>query len=121
MATFIATFALLPANTGIISLSVLFFSFGFFASAGMIMYAHIKELMPLSQAGTAMTGINFFTMIGPAIFLQGLSFFMQRLYPANALGPAAFKAAFGLCVICLVGVVFLYAFTKDTRAGIHAR
>lgn len=121
MAAFSAIFALLPASTGFASLAVLFFSFGFFASAGMIMYAHIKELMPLSQAGTAMTGINFFTMIGPAIFLQGLSFLMQHFYPADALGPAAFKAAFGLCVVCLVGVVILYAFTKDTRAGIHAR
>lgn len=121
LATSVTIFRLLPADTGFASLSVLFFSFGFFASAGMIMYAHIKELMPLSQAGTAMTGINFFNMIGPAIFLQGLSFFMQRLYPADALGPAAFKAAFGLCVICLVGVVILYGFTKDTRAGIHAR
>lgn len=121
MAVLIALFSLLPADTRFFSLATLFFMFGFFSSAGMIMYAHIKELMPLSKAGTAMTGINFFTMIGPAVFLQGLSFFMQYLYPADALGPAAFKAAFSLCVICLIGVVVFYAFTKDTRAGIHAR
>jgi sugar phosphate permease len=83
---------------------------------GLLMYPHIKDLMPLEMAGAAMTGINFFTMIGPAVFLQGLGNLMQTLYPDASRGPDAFNAAFLLCVGCLVGVAVLYLFTKDTAS-----
>jgi len=71
--------------------------------------------MPIEKAGTAMTGINFFTMVGAAVFLQGLGTLMQHLYPGAALGPEAFRAAFLLCAVCLFLVSFLYLFTKDTH------
>ena len=67
----------LSSDAGMTVLCLLFFGFGFFASSGGLMYAHIKERMPAELAGTAMTGINFFTMIGVAIFLQGLGNMMQ--------------------------------------------
>ena len=97
---------------------ILFFGFGLIRGTGFLMYAHIKERMPMEMAGTAMTGINFFTMIGPAVFLQGLGSLMQSLYPQASRGPEAFNTAFLLCALCLAGVSFLYLFTKDTRAGI---
>ena len=78
------------------------------------MYPHIKELMPSNMAGAAMTGVNFFTMIGPAVFLQGLGSLMQTLYPDASRGPDAFNAAFLLCVASMVCVGVLYVFTKDT-------
>ncbi len=78
------------------------------------MYTHIKETMPLENAGAAMTGINFFTMAGAAVFLQGLGYIMQRLYPEASLGPSAFKSAFLLCVACLAGAGVLYLFTRDS-------
>ena len=53
------------------------------------MYAHIKERMPVELAGTAMTGINFFTMIGVAVFLQGLGNMMQFFHPGESLGISA--------------------------------
>lgn len=114
LAADIGLLAILPlgASTGI--LAALFFAFGFFGSAGGIMYTHIKELMPLEMAGTAMTGINFFTMIGAAAFLQGMGALMQALYPDAALSPAAFKAALGLCCACLACVAAFYGFTRDT-------
>jgi sugar phosphate permease len=114
LAADIGALALIPAAAGSGLLAALFFGFGFFASAGGIMYTHIKELMPIEMAGTAMTGINFFTMIGAAAFLQGMGGLMQALYPEAALGPAAFKAALVLCGACLLGVAALYGFTRDT-------
>ncbi len=106
--------AILSSETTLIILMMLFFSFGFFRSSGALLYVHIKETMPLEMAGTAMTGINFFTMIGPAVFLQGLGVLMQTLYPHSSRGPEAFTAAFTLCTILLGLVSVLYLFTKDT-------
>lgn len=104
----------LDAGTGYFTLAVLFFGFGFFSSAGQIMYAHIKERMPIERAGTAMTGINFFTMTGAAAFLQGLGNLMARLYPGASLGPDAFRASFLFCAGCLVVTALFYLFTKET-------
>ena len=104
----------LSPGTGMIVLGFLFFSFGFFGAAGNIMYTHIKERMPLESAGAAMTGINFFTMFGVAVFLQGLGSMMQRLHPNAALGPAAFQDAFWFCAICLGGTACLYMLATET-------
>ena len=71
--------------------------------------------MPSEMSGAAMTGINFFTMIGQAVFLQGLGILMQRLYPDASRGPDAFNAAFMVCLICLSGVSGLYILTKEKR------
>jgi hypothetical protein len=70
--------------------------------------------MPLEMAGTAMTGINFFTMVGAAVFLQGLGGIMQHFYPEASLGPQAFKGAFLFCSMCLTTVSLVYLFTRDT-------
>ena len=106
--------AMISPKTTLVILMMLFFSFGFFRSSGALLYVHIKETMPLEMAGTAMTGINFFTMIGPAVFLQGLGVLMQTLYPQSSRGPEAFTASFTLCAILLFLVSVLYLFTKDT-------
>ena len=63
-----------------------------------------------------MTGVNFFTMIGAALFLQGLGAFMQRLYPNASQGPEAFKSAFIFCSVCLALGAFVYLLTRDSRA-----
>ena len=105
----------IPPGTHFSVLALLFFCFGFFNAAGLLMFPHIKEMMPLEMAGVAMTGINFFNMIGPAIFLQGLGSLMQALYPDASRGPEAFNAAFVLCSVCLVIVTTLYSFTREKR------
>jgi sugar phosphate permease len=106
--------AMLSSKTTLVILIMLFLSFGFFRSSGALLYVQIKETMPLEMAGTAMTGINFFTMIGPAVFLQGLGVLMQTLYPQSSRGPEAFTASFTLCALLLFLVSILYLFTKDT-------
>lgn len=114
MVSILLILAFLPAGTGAGLLYVLFFCFGFFSSAGQIMYAHIKERMPIERAGTAMTGINFFTMVGVAVFLQGLGNIMQHLYPEASLGPAAYKGAFTICAVCLAATMAFYYLTVET-------
>jgi sugar phosphate permease len=109
--------ALLGRGTGLVFLTSLFFIFGFFRMTGALMYTQIKELMPLEMAGTAMTGINFFTMIGPAIFLQGLGTLMQAFYPAQARGQDAFALALLVCAAFLACICFTYALTRDTGSA----
>jgi hypothetical protein len=81
------------------------------------MYPHIKDLVPAEMSGAAMTGINFFTMIGPAVFLQGLGTLMQTLYPEASRGPAAFSAVFVVCIVCLGSIAILYCFAREKRLG----
>lgn len=110
-------FSTIPSGTALALLAMLFFGFGLFTGGGNLIYPHIKELMPHDMSGAAMTGINFFTMIGPAVFLQGLGSMMQTLYPHASRGPDAFNTAFQLCVGCMVVVAVLYFFTKDTASN----
>ncbi len=106
---------LIPADANLLVVVFIFFAFGFFSSGGMLMYSHIKDLMPAEIAGAAMTGVNFFNMLGPAVFLQGLGIMMQTLYPEASRGPAAFDAAFLVCMLCLAGAALLYLFTAEKR------
>lgn len=106
-------FILIPQNAGLGVVASFFFAFGFFSSAGLLMYTHIKDLMPIEMAGAAMTGINFFNMMGPALFLQGLGILMQAMYPEASRGPAAFDTAFLVCMVSLLAAGTLYGFTKD--------
>jgi MFS family permease len=105
----------LSPDTSMVVLAVLFFGFGFFSSSGGIMYAHIKERMPVEHAATAMTGVNFFTMVGVVVFLQGLGSLMHHFYPQASLGASAFKGAFLTCAACLGLTVLFYLFTTETR------
>ena len=107
--------ALMPPDMPLSALGLLLFGFGFFNATGVLMYPHIKELMPVEMSGAAMTGINFFTMIGPALFLQGLGTLMQTLYPDASRGPEAFQAAFIVCIACLALITILYCFTNEKR------
>ena len=106
---------LVPVGIHLAVLALLFFCFGFFNAAGLLMFPHIKEMMPLEMAGVAMTGINFFNMIGPAVFLQGLGSLMQAFYPDASRGPEAFNVAFKMCSVCLVIATTLYFFTREKR------
>lgn len=114
-----AVFFNAASGAGIVTLAFLFFSFGFLNVAGNMMYAHIKERMPLEMAGTAMTGINFFNMLGPAFFMQVLGGMMQYLYPHSSFSTGAFRAGFALCFVCLAAVSCLYLFTRDAEDGVR--
>jgi sugar phosphate permease len=108
-------FSTLPPDAPASIVMILFFCFGFFFGAGMIMYAQIKELMPTEMSGTAMAGINFFGLMGVAVFLHGLGNLMQYIYPDAPFGADAFKMIYRICFGYLLFAAFLYLFTRDTR------
>ncbi len=114
MVIILALLAVLAKGAGAFIFAILFFFFGLFSGAGQVMYAHIKEQVPHKNAGMAMTGINFFTMAGVAIFLQGLGSIMKMLYPETSLGVEAFRDAFIFCGVCLIIIALLYGLTSET-------
>jgi sugar phosphate permease len=107
--------AFLSPGTSFTVLAALFFCFGFFRTTGTLMNPQITELVPLSLAGMAMTGINFFTMVGSAVFLQGLGSLMQSVYPHASRGPEAFRLVFLLCSGFLLSASVLYVLTKERK------
>ena len=102
----------LPPGTSVFVAGAFFLAFGIASASGMHVYAHIKALVPKNMAGAAMSGTNFFTMMGPAVFLQGLGIVMQGLYPDASRGPEAFGTALLICVVCQAGIGVLYLFTR---------
>lgn len=114
MAVILWLLVFLPTEAGPVIFSILFFGFGLFSGSGQIMYAHIKEQVPHQNAGMAMTAINFFTMAGVAVFLQGMGALMKILHPGASLGVSAFKSAFIFCAVCLTIVSAIYFWTKET-------
>jgi sugar phosphate permease len=115
MAGILVTLAVLPGAAGLLILFALFVGLGFSSGSGQIMYAHIKERMPLENAGTAMTGINFFTMTGVAFFLHGLGWAINAFYPEGSLPPNVFRMAFVLFGGCLGITGLLYGLTVDDK------
>lgn len=105
--------AYLSRESGFVFVAILMFVYGLLTSTSLLMYPHIKDLVPADMAGAAMTGVNFFTMMGPAVFLQGLGILMQTLYPQASRGPAAFTTGLLLCMGCQAVVAILYLFTRD--------
>ena len=106
----------LPLGTSALAAGATFLAFGLASASGMHVYAHIKALVPKDMAGAAMSGTNFFTMMGPAVFLQGLGIAMQGLYPEASRGPEAFSTALLICVVCQAAIGVLYLFTRTKRA-----
>ena len=102
-----------PCRSWQVMLSALFFGFGFSSSSGQIMYAHIKERMPIEKAGAAMTGVNFFTMIGVAFFLHGLGSVIKIVYPEGSPPPEVYSVAFGVFGASLLFTALLYTLTAE--------
>jgi MFS family permease len=96
-------------------LGALFFVFGFFASFNQVSYAHIKELMPEEMSGTAMTGINFFTMLGGGVFMHGLGGVIKQISGDAAQNGQAYSTAFLICSLALLASAGLYLTTRDSK------
>ena len=94
----------------------LFFSLGLFSSCGMVLYSQVKESFDIRMAATAMTAVNFFTMIGGAMFMQGMGRIIA-LFPAEggAYSPRAYHAAFLVCLLSMALAIAFYSFSKDTK------
>jgi MFS family permease len=95
---------------------LIFFVIGFFNSFGMLVYSHAKELFPIEIAGTVMTGINFFTMAGVALFMPGLGKIIES-FPRAGHGypPEAYHLSFLICFLAMVMSLIFYAFSREHR------
>jgi len=100
-------------NSLLLWLGAVLFAMGFFNSFGQVSYAHIRDIMPDEMAGTALSGINFFTMMGGGLFIHGFGSVMESVSPHLTDAGDAYRIMFLLCVIALVVSVVLYATTRD--------
>ena len=96
----------------------LFFVTGFFATFGMLIYSHAKELFPLAISGTIMTWVNFFTMVGGAILMPLLGRVIESFPRVNQAYPAqAYHLAFLICFLGMAASVTFYAFSKREKTS----
>ncbi len=110
-----ATIALLlwHDNSFLFWLGAVLFAIGFFNSFGQVSYAHIRDIMPNEMAGTAFTGINFFTMMGGGIFIHGLGSIIETASPHLTDIGNAYRVSFIICASALVVSMVLYATTRE--------
>jgi len=95
---------------------VIFFGIGFFSSCMPVIYANIKELLPSSLSGTALTAVNFFTMSGAAFFQHIMGAMIDSLSPLQGqMSTEAFSFAFGFCFVAAAIGAVVYVFVKEKR------
>ncbi len=109
--------ALVPVGAPLWLVAVLFSAFGILAGTGSIPYAHLKELSPPERSATTLTVLNFFAIVGAGVFMQGLGFLMEALYPESMLSHQAFVTMFLVCASVMAVGVVLYAFTRESAIG----
>ena len=89
---------------------------GFTNAALYILYTQVKESFPLSIAGTALTALNFFIILGAAIFQQMTGYIMGYWKPSagGVLPLVAYQWAFGVSAALLALALVVYATGHDT-------
>ena len=99
-------------------LMIQFWLLGFTSAAVYVLYAQAKESFPLSIAGTALTGLNFFVILGAAVFQQMTGIIMGYWQPSGngALPLEAYRWGFGISAGLLALALVLYAFCVDTAS-----
>jgi len=82
---------------------------------GQIMYAHIKELVPRQYSATAMTGVNLFTMLGPAAMMQITGLIIEG-DPSGLSGPEPFLPAWFFMTATMLAAGLVYLILPDSGA-----
>jgi len=93
--------------------TALFSVLGFFSSFRVLLYAHVKESVPAHLVGTAVTAVNFFIMVGPAVL-------QQTMGAVLAARPGAYRLAFLVPLVSLVAGSTIYLCTRDTHPDRYA-
>jgi nitrate/nitrite transporter NarK len=104
-----------------VALGGLFFLMGLASSWGVIIYAHIKEVMPRQMTGMALTGLNFFTMAGGGVFLHIMGTAVQAFAPEGAAGAGRYTPAFFMAFAALALALVLYLFSRDAPQQTRGR
>jgi nitrate/nitrite transporter NarK len=104
----------LGPGTGTLVVGLVLAGLGVASSFGQVVYAHVKEVMPDRMAGMAMTGVNFFVMLGAAAYLHVMGWILDRsALPGGARTAHGYEVAFllagGSVAVAFVG----YLLTRD--------
>lgn len=92
---------------------------GLTGAAGFVLYAQVKETFSLAIAGTALTALNFFVVLGAAMFQHMMGLIMDHWQPSitGVLPVEAYQWGFGICAAILALALITYAFSHDTGPG----
>jgi predicted MFS family arabinose efflux permease len=90
---------------------------GVSSAFGIVMYAHIKEVMPPEMSGLALTGLNFFTMVGGGVFLHVMGLVLDVYSVGGAPDAQGYSAAFLMSAAAIGLALGLYIFTRDAAPG----
>jgi len=92
------------------------FFIGLTNASGNLIYAHVKELYPVTMSGTALTWLNFFTVSGGGFFMAAMGKIID-LFPhtGTTYPPSAYHLTFAACAVATSFSVILYAFTKREK------
>ncbi|HIJ81926.1 MAG TPA: MFS transporter [Desulfuromonadales bacterium] len=98
-------------------LSIQCWLLGFSSASLYILYTQVKESFSLSIAGTALTALNFFVIVGAAVFQQLTGFIMGQWQSSITTGLplAAYQWGFGVSAAILAIALTLYLFSSDTH------
>lgn len=108
--------ALAPERASLWIVGAVMVLLGMTSSFGQVVYAHMKDLMPARMSGMAMTGVNFFTMLGAGTFLHGIGWIVDH-WTAGAHGSGGYRAGFGLGAAATGLALVLYARTRDAHVA----
>ena len=97
----------------------LFMQFGLFGFTGVsstLLYVQVKETFPLFIAGTALTALNFFLMLGGAVFQHMMGIIMGNWTPSitGVLPAVAYQWGFGVSAALLAVSLIVYFLSYDT-------
>lgn len=93
-----------------------FWLFGFTGVSSTLLYVQVKETFPLFIAGTALTALNFFLMLGGAVFQHMMGIIMGNWTPSitGALPVVAYQWGFGVSAVLLALALIVYISSQDT-------
>ncbi len=101
--------------SNILILVCIFLCLGVFSGFGNVMYAHIKGIMPLEMSGMALTGINFFTMLGVGIYIHLMGWLLDFLSAGKQAGVGDYQASFFLTFLGVAIAFVCYLFTRESK------
>lgn len=105
--------ALTGAATGARAVALVLVALGVTSSFGLVIWAHVKEVMPARMVGMAMAGVNFFNILGAAAFLHGTGWVLERSSVDGVRTAAGYRAAFLASAAIVALALGLYALTRE--------
>ncbi len=96
-----------------------FWLIGFTYSSNSIIYAQVKEIFPLCIGGTALSSLNFFLMLGGAVFQHLMGIIMGNWQPSltGDIPVSAYQYGFGISAALLALALAVYNGSREAGSG----